>query len=65
MSYFDQYFMKPIIGMITKRGAVPTSAVPNPFTLHNFAKRNVQVRRYASYYCPSPLIHRSRTMGGY
>ncbi len=65
MNYFNQYFMRPIYGILSKKGPIQSMAVPNPFSLHNFAKGNAQVRRYASYYTPAPLRHRSRSMGGY
>lgn len=62
---FDLFFMKPILGMISKKGAIETTKVPNPFTLHSFSRGNVSLRRSAGYYRPSRSPIRSRYMGGY
>jgi len=70
MNYFDNYLMKPILGILTKKGAdiaAHTRSTYNlPFMLHYFAKSNVSTRRLAGY-CRTPAIryHRSRSMGGY
>lgn len=65
MNYFDNYFMKPIIGILSKKGAIPTMTPPNPMTLHSFSRGNAGFRRLAGYHRPTRPIIRSRAMGGY
>lgn len=63
MNHFEQYFMRPVVGIISRTGVRldMASQVPNPFTLHNFAKRNYVFRRQSSYnYCSGILHHKSR-----
>jgi len=57
--------MKPIIGILSKKGAIPTVTPPNPMSLHNFSKGYAEFRRYAGYYRPVRYRIGSRAMGGY
>lgn len=62
---FDNYFMRPIIGMLTKKGPALNITPPNPFSLHSFSRGNTVLRRTAGYYRPYRPVLRSRYMGGY
>ena len=61
--------MAPILGLLTKKGAsvVPPKAVSHlPMSLHAFATRNAQTRRYAGTLHSSGIrYHKSRSMGRY
>lgn len=63
MSYFNKYCFSSVIGILKSTGAdIQTAhAVPNLFSLHNFATRNATyVRRVTRRPSMSVMRHKSR-----
>jgi len=67
MNCFTKYFMPCIAGILGKKGVNLTHSfiTPNMFLLSSFAKGNVTTRRIAGNTVRTPMVHRSRIMGGY
>jgi len=75
MSYFNNYMMKGVNGILTNshvcqmhKNFKPSASfkIPNNFSVSVNATGNASVRRTMKHSCPSTnMHHRSRSMGGY